>query len=144
MPFKILLPKGSILEIESPVGTWNKVTEHNREPLEMSNERIEQVTRMANGTLRKYYVADKKKFSTRWEFVPGSQTHLVDSGTWGVDSLRTFFGTDTGRSSFNIRIRKADNTYEGPYTVIFSNFELSIVKRGIDTFYNLDVEMTEV
>ena len=37
MPIKITLPKGSILEIESPVGTWNKVTEHNREPLEEAN-----------------------------------------------------------------------------------------------------------
>jgi hypothetical protein len=143
MPIKITLPKGSILEIESPVGTWNKVTEHNREPLEEANERIEDVKRMANGTLRKYYVADKKTFSTSWQFVPGAQTHLVDTA-WSVDNLKTFFASDLGKRSFKIRIKKADGTYNGPYTVIFSQFESTIVKRGIDTFYNLSIEMTEV
>jgi hypothetical protein len=143
MPIKITLPKGSILEIESPVGTWNKVTEHNREPLEEANERIEDVKRMANGTLRKYYVADKKTFSTSWQFVPGAQTHLVDTA-WSVDNLKTFFASDLGKGSFKIRIKKADGTYNGPYTVIFSQFESTIVKRGIDTFYNLSIEMTEV
>jgi hypothetical protein len=143
MAIKITLPKGSILEIESPVGTWNKITEHNREPLEESNERIEDVKRMANGTLRKYYVADKKTFSTSWQFVPGAQTYLVDTA-WSVDSLKTFYASDLGKASFKIRIKKADGTYNGPYTVIFSQFESTIVKRGVDTFYNLSIEMTEV
>jgi hypothetical protein len=60
MPFKISLPKSSLVEIESPTNTWNKLTEHNRGALEMSTERIEETKRMANGTLRKYYIADKK------------------------------------------------------------------------------------
>jgi hypothetical protein len=98
---------------------------------------------MANGTLRKYYVADKKTFSTSWQFVPGAQTHLVDTA-WSVDNLKTFFASDLGKGSFKIRIKKADGTYNGPYTVIFSQFESTIVKRGIDTFYNLSIEMTEV
>jgi len=94
MPFKISLPKSSLVEIESPTNTWNKLTEHNRGALEMSTERIEETKRMANGTLRKY--------------------------------------------------KKADGTYEGPYTVIFSGFSPTIVKRGVDTFYNLSIEMQEV
>lgn len=145
MPYKISLPKGSILEIESPTDVWNKVTEHNRNALEISTERIEDVRRMANGTLRKFYVADKKTFSVSWDFVPGTTTHIVDKdATWSIDSLRTFYDSATGRASFRIRIRKADNTYEGPYTVIFTGFQPSIVKRGIDTFYNLSIEMQEV
>lgn len=142
MPFKIPMPKGSILEIEYN-SVWNKVTEHNRSPLEISNDRIENVKRMANGTLRKYYVADKKRFSTSWNFVPGTQTHLVDTA-WTVEDLKTFFASNDGKSSFRIRIKKADGTYDGPYTVIFNKFDPTIIKRGIDTFYNLDIEMQEV
>lgn len=143
MPFKISLPKSSLVEIESPTNTWNKLTEHNRGALEMSTERIEETKRMANGTLRKYYIADKKSFSMSWDFVPGAQTHLVDTA-WSVNDLQTFYNSATGKASFRIRIKKADGTYEGPYTVIFSGFSPTIVKRGVDTFYNLSIEMQEV
>jgi len=144
MPYKISLPKGSILEIESN-SLWNPVTEHNRQALEISTERIEDVKRMANGTLRKFYVADKKTFSTSWDFVPGTSTHIVDKNvTWSVDAIRSFYESDAGKTAFRIRIRKADNTYEGPYTVVFTECQPTIVKRGIDTFYNLSIEMQEV
>jgi hypothetical protein len=143
MGFKISLPKGSLIEIESTTNTWNKLTEHNRAALEISTERIEEVKRMANGTLRKYYVADKKSFSTSWEFVPASQTYLVDTA-WSVNDLQSFYSSATGKSSFRIRIKKADGTYEGPYTVIFTGFSPTILKRGVDTFYNLSIEMQEV
>lgn len=143
MGFKVSLPKGSLIEIESTTDTWNKLTEHNRGALEMSTERIEEIKRMANGTLRKYYVADKKTFSTSWDFVPGAQTYLVDTA-WSVNDLQTFYSSATGKSSFRIRIKKADGTYEGPYTVIFTSFSPTILKRGVDTFYNLSIEMQEV
>jgi hypothetical protein len=143
MGFKISMPKGSILEIESVTDTWNKVTEHNRQPLEITIQRIEDIKRMANGTLRKYYVADKRTFSTSWDFVPGSQTNLVDTA-WSVNDLQSFYDSATGKASFRIRIKKADGTYQGPYTVIFNSFSPTILKRGIDTFYNLSIELQEV
>jgi hypothetical protein len=143
MPFKISLPKSSLIELESTTGVWNKLTEHNRGPLEMSTERIEETKRMANGTLRKYYVADKKSFSVSWDFIPGAQTHLVDTA-WSVNDLQSFYSSAVGKASFQLRVRKADGTYEGPYTVIFTSFSPTILKRGVDTFYNLSIEMQEV
>ena len=74
---------------------------------------------------------------------PGAQTHLVDTA-WSVNDMQTFYNSAAGKSSFRIRIKKADGTYEGPYTVIFSSFSPTIVKRGVDTFYNLSIEMQEV
>ncbi len=68
----LYLPRGSVLWIEAkdllatPAGTtkiWNKVSEHNRSPLEISVERIEAITRTSNGTLRKNHIADKRSFS---------------------------------------------------------------------------------
>jgi hypothetical protein len=67
------LPRGSVFSIEAkdllatPAGTtkvWNKVTEHNRSEFSINVERIEKVVRTSNGTLRKNFVTDKRKFST--------------------------------------------------------------------------------
>jgi len=75
----MFLPRGSILLIEAkdllatPAGTvktWNKITEHNRQALELSTERIEKVVRTSNGTLRKNHIADKRKFQLSWDMLP--------------------------------------------------------------------------
>jgi hypothetical protein len=46
------------------------LSDHNRSPLEMSTERIEQRQRMANGTMRSYHIADKLSISTSWTMLP--------------------------------------------------------------------------
>lgn len=141
--FKVTMPKGSILEINAN-GVWNTVTEHNRQPLEVTNERIEDVKRMANGTLRKYYVADKRVFNTSWEMVPSGTKYLVDNANWGGELIKEFY-YNAGKNAFQIKIRRGEgsNTHETA-TVIFSSFNYTIVKRGVDTFYNISLEMTEV
>jgi hypothetical protein len=139
MGFKITLPKSSIIEIQSS-GTWYKLTEHNRQPVNINVERIENSRRMANGTLRKYYVADKRTFSTSWSMLPNLATNTIDGG-WAQSDLATFYANNTG--SFNMRIKNIDGTYQ-PYVVAFTSFQPEILKRGIDTFYNLSIEMTEV
>ena len=99
------LPRGSVLWIEAkdllatPAGTtkiWNKVTEHNRSPLEIGIERIEMSTRTSNGTLRKNHIADKRSFSMSWEMLPSYRSLTVDGG-WGAEDLREFYLSDDGR-----------------------------------------------
>jgi hypothetical protein len=46
------------------------LSDHNRSPIDMSNERIEQRQRMANGTMRSYFIADKLTVSTSWVNLP--------------------------------------------------------------------------
>ena len=113
----MILPRGSILSIEatdvlaSPPGTtktFNKVTEHNRSDLGVSIERIEQVTRTSDGTLRKNYITDKRKFSASWTMLPSYRTLTVD-GAWGAEDLRTFYLSNEGKTSFRIRINLAKN-----------------------------------
>jgi hypothetical protein len=101
----LILPRGSIISIEAkdllatPAGTskvWNKVTEHNRSEFTIATERIEKIQRMSNGTLRKNYITDKKKFSTSWSMLPAYRTLTVD-GFWGAEDLRAFYvGEGTG------------------------------------------------
>ena len=152
------LPRGSILWIEAkdllatPAGTtkiWNKVTEHNRAPVELGVERIEKVTRTSNGTLRKNHVADKKQFSISWDMLPSYRTLTVDGG-WGAEDLRQFYFSDDGKKTFNIRINLAktgsDQSSSGyeSYTVSLSNFSCTLVKRGLQPHWNVSLSMEEV
>lgn len=53
------------------------ISDHNRSPIDISNERIEQRQRMANGTMRSYHIADKLSISTSWSMLP-SRGFAVD------------------------------------------------------------------
>lgn len=154
----MILPRGSILSIEAtdvgatPPGTtktFNKVTEHNRSDLGVSIERIEQVTRTSNGTLRKNYITDKRKFSASWTMLPSYRTLTVD-GAWGAEDLRSFYLSDEGKTSFRIRINLAkagtDQTSSGyeEYTVVFGGCNFSVVKRGLQPHWNVSIELEEV
>ncbi len=60
------LPRGSAIQIyardlyadpSDTTQSWIKLSEHNRSEISMDVERIEQSQRMANGSLRKFFVA---------------------------------------------------------------------------------------
>lgn len=154
----VTMPRGSILQImaydlsiNGGDGTlkYNKVTEHNRSAFEISNERIEKSTRMSNGLLRKFFVADKKTFSLSWEMLPAYRSLTVD-GAWGAEDLRSFYNSAEGQSSFNIRINLAKNGstqelvgYE-EYTVVFGDCNFSVVKRGLQPFWSVSLSLVEV
>jgi hypothetical protein len=152
------LPRGSVLWIEAKdllattpgtTKTWNKVTEHNRSPLEISIERIEMSTRTSNGTLRKNHIADKRSFSMSWEMLPSYRDLTVDGG-WGAEDLRQFYLSDDGKKTFNIRINLAktgsDQSSSGyeSYTVSFSNCSFSVLKRGLQPHWSVSLTMDEV
>jgi hypothetical protein len=154
----LYLPRGSVLWIEAkdllatPAGTtktWNKVSEHNRSPLEISIERIESITRTSNGTLRKNHIADKRSFSTSWEMLPSYRSLTVDGG-WGAEDLREFYLSDDGKKTFNIRINLAktgsDQSSSGyeSYTVSLSNCSFSVLKRGLQPHWSVSLTMDEV
>lgn len=154
----MILPRGSIFSIEAkdllatPAGTtkiWNKVTEHNRSEFSIVPERIEKVVRTSNGTLRKNYIADKRKFSTSWDMLPSYRTLTVD-GAWGAEDLRSFYLGEEGQQAFKIRLNIAKNGtsqessgYE-EYTVIISSIDFSIAKRGLQPHWNVSLTMDEV
>jgi hypothetical protein len=154
----MILPRGSILSIEAkdllanPAGTtkiFNKVTEHNRSELSVSIERIEKVSRTSDGTLRKNYITDKRRFSASWTMLPSYRTLTVD-GAWGAEDLRSFYLGDEGKASFRIRINLAkdgaDQTSSGyeEYTVVFGGCNFSVVKRGLQPHWNVSIELEEV
>jgi hypothetical protein len=62
---------------------WYKLTDHNRNPIGITYSLIEQTDRMANGTLRKYVVAQKFIITADWSNLPTLDSNLVDYTTSG-------------------------------------------------------------
>lgn len=120
----------------------NAITDHNRQPLTVSVERIARNARTANGTMRQFWVADKRTFQTSWELVPKANGDTVD-GFWGGGSIENFYNTNTG--SFTLELTDADGTVT-TYTVMFSDFSKDVVKRGTTgkDLWNVSVTMVEV
>ena len=154
----ITLPRGALLQIygvdasaNGGDGTtkWNTVTDHNRGPFTVGHNRIQQTQRMSNGTLRKFFIADKKSFSISWDLVPSYRTETAD-GYWGAEDLRTFYASTLGKGVFDIRINYAKNGvgqassgYES-HTVSFTDCTFNLVKRGIQAHWNISIAMEEV
>lgn len=152
------LPRGSAIQVyardlyadpNDTTQAWIKLTEHNRSELGISIERIEQTQRMANGSLRKYFVADKKRFDVSWNMLPGTRGYTVD-GQWGALDLIEFYNSTEGQGTFNIRLNFAksgtnqeSSGYE-EYTVSCTSFNATLLKRGEVPFYNVSMSMEQV
>ena len=154
----LVLPKGTLLQIygvdESANGgdgttKWNKVTEHNRGQFVINHNRIQQTQRMSNGSLRKFFIADKSAFSVSWDMLPTYRTGTVD-GYWGAEDLKDFYHSTLGKGTFDIRITYAknglDETSSGyeSYTVSFTDCSFNLIKRGYQAHWNISLSMEEV
>lgn len=118
----------------------NKISDHNRAPVTVNLDRIEEKTRMANGTMRKFVIADKRTFATSWTDLPEVAAKTVD-GFWGKREIETFYNATAG--AFTLHLTMGDGSVE-TYTVMFSKFDAEISKRGAFDFWKVSVEMEEV
>ena len=118
----------------------NTITDHNRSPLSVDVERIENKQRMADGTMRKYVIADKRTFSCSWDQLPTTDARTAD-GKWGAVAIENFYNSNPG--SFSLQLFMGDGT-STTYTVMFSDFSREVVKRGSTDFWNINVTLEEV
>jgi hypothetical protein len=88
-------PISAGIEISINGSTWYKLTDHNRQAIDITPEVIEISNRMANGKLRKYVVAKKNKISTSWSYLPTKTSELVD-GYMGPAWLESFYNANIG------------------------------------------------
>jgi hypothetical protein len=77
------------------------LSDHNRQPIEFVNNRIEQRKRMANGMMRSYYVDDKISINASWQNLP-SRSHF----------RRPNFNQNTGLSPYS-NINNEEFTADG-------------------------------
>jgi hypothetical protein len=61
------------------------ISDHNRSAINIANQRIEQRQRMANGTMRSFFIADKLTIDTSWTMLPSRS----------FKDYPSFNGTDT-------------------------------------------------
>ncbi len=149
----IYLPVGSLIYLNTTI----KLSEHNRQPVSIQHNRIEKTQRMSNGTLRKFFVADKKTINVSGNLLPSFDTFTVDGG-YGAMDLRSFYdgtaakasGALSGRSNFDVTLSYGGTTQT--FNMIFTSCSFELVKRNVkqvsgDTaqeFWNVSLSMDEV
>ena len=154
-PNTVILPVGSLLYLNDTI----KLSEHNRRPVTVSNTRIEQVQRMANGTLRKMFISDKKQITVNWEMLPSSYLYTIDGG-YGALDIKSFYegvaakaaGAISGTNSFDVTIRYGNGGTTEKKSYIFTDCSFEIVKRNVKLstggtpheFWNVSLSMEEV
>lgn len=117
------------------------ISDHNRDGLDINVERIETAKRMANGTMRKYVVADKRTFSTSWTMLPNLSRYTVD-GFAGADALEQFYNSH--EDAFPLRLYYGDGETT-IYTVMFEDFSKTLSKRGrAFDLYSVNISLVEV
>lgn len=138
-----------LLPVDKDILKFRRVTEHNRSEFSMGTNRIKQSSRMANGTLREFIVADKKTFSVSWSMLPSYRNETVD-GAWGAEDIKTFYESLAGRKSFRIKINTssspttAESSTDNIYTVVFTDFNCSLYKRGIQPYWSVSCSLEQV
>jgi hypothetical protein len=142
--------------------TWYKLTDHNRGEISITPELIQNESRMANGTLKKYVIAQKDRIGTAWSYVPSKTSECVD-GNKGAAWLESFYKANVGIpikvkiivseiATDPTRGNAPDDFYfktaqEGSkvYDVYISNFSKRVINRTkLSDYVSMDIEFTEI
>lgn len=127
----LTMPLGALLYFYDG-SAWRPVSEHNRQPISVGYNRIEKTQRMANGSMRKYFVADKKVFSISWSQLPSYTTMTVD-GYLGAMDIKSFYETN-GKSTFKMKIKYHNDSHiegTGEIEVFFTAASFEMQKRNL-------------
>lgn len=142
--------------------TWYKLTDHNREEISIVPELIQSESRMANGTLKKYVIAQKNKISTNWTYVPTKTSECVD-GNYGPAWLESFYKANVGLPMYlkvvsseisvdpamgsvpNDFYFKSASEASQTYSVFINSFSKNIINRTKTSDYvSMTIEFVEV
>lgn len=131
--------------------TWYALTDHNRQPIQLTPQRIEQSQRMANGSMRKMVIASKDVYDISWQQVP-SATQIINSqsgktvpsfsptvdGNYGAAFIKAFYDEYVFQPVW-IKLTYANDNITGTShssskTVIPSTSNSKIIKTFITDF----------
>jgi hypothetical protein len=154
-----LIESGIQVSLDNSV--WYSLTDHNREPINISTELIESQSRMANGKMRKYLVAQKHKISVSWKYVPSQQSECVD-GFFGAAWLDSFYKSNAGLPIY-LKVVSSELGIDSPfgslpsgtfataqtgfniYSVFMNDFSKTIINRTrISDYVDMSIEFTEI
>jgi hypothetical protein len=148
------------------------LSDHNRGPIDIKNNRLEQKERTINGKMRSFYIADKNTFSVSWQNLPSRSfsnlanfnnstgtedvtldKYTVDGGAGGNELLDWYLNHKGSFYLFiaydnYIKLKDQNNTYNrlGEYQevveVLFSDFSYSVNKRGYSKHDLWDISLS--
>lgn len=143
------------------------ITDHSRDAINMSPNRIESRSRMINGTSRSHHTADKYTISTSWSDLPsriaqnpvafdpltgarigGGDVYIADDASAALD-IKQWYETHPGNFYLYLSYDMGAefdtmDKYVDQRLVYFESFSSSISKRGLYDFWNIDVSLGEV
>jgi hypothetical protein len=152
----LLVPEGTEFE------NFIILSDHNRGPIDISKQRLENKQRMVSGSMRSYHIADKNTFSWSWDELPsrafsgdpqfdletGMATDnsltpfTVDGGAGGVEMIKWYedhpgsfymFLSYDRFDKFSTDKYNRFQQYNDVVEVLFSSFEFSVSRRGGNT-----------
>ena len=150
-------------------GTWYKLSDHNRQPINITYNLIEATDRMANGTLRKYIVARKFVITADWKDFPTLDAEVVDANSNGKAAawIKAFYEGNAFQPVYlklvfaqegSVKNSIPDGNYSDSrttngqiFTAYMTTFTYNITKRmrpsarnqGFD-YVDLTIEFTEI
>lgn len=150
---------------ENSIMTWNgtKVTDHGRSALGMGVERLGVDKRMADGTLRRQFVKNKRTWTTGWENIPSRNgvtggMSTADGGMSGSE-IESFYFATPGKFRLVLRRGSAsglvvpnpaetalpfeDNNFY-ICNVMFTEFNREVRKRGVVDLWAINITLEEV
>jgi hypothetical protein len=155
MSYPMTLPVGSLLYFDTGTDlvtpTWTKVSEHNRSSASLEIERIEKTQRMSNGSLRKIWIADKKRFSASWSMLPTYNTMTVDGGM-GASEIQSFY-LNKGKGAFKVKISyNGVSARDEIISMVFTSCNFTVLKRNVKSssasvpqeFWDVSLSLEEV
>jgi hypothetical protein len=144
------------------------LSDHNRSPISLSQQRIENRMRMINGNMRSYHTADKINLSTSWDRLPSrafsedpqiedlgivtnqnAVLNTADNGAGGSDLLNWYEehpGPFYVYLSYDKSGSRSFNRYTQVLRMFFASFDHSVETRGKDNFdmWNISMSLEEV
>jgi len=156
----------------STISTFIILSDHNRGPIDIKNNRLEQRERTINGKMRSFYIADKESFSISWKNLPsrsfsgianfdedtgqeesGLIRYTVDGGAGGNELLDWYLNHPKSFYLFiaydkYINFKQQDNTvgrlgeYQQVKEVFISDFSYTVNRRGSTTHDLWDVNIS--
>lgn len=132
---------------------WNKLTDHNRDPIDISTELIETQARMANGRMKKYVIAQKNTITASWTYVPSKTSETADLNH-GAAWLESFYRSNVG-SPIHVKVVESGLNGSGDfvtaqyaskvYYVFMNNFSKTIINRTkLSDYVDMSIDFTEI
>jgi hypothetical protein len=156
-----LIEAGLQVSLTGANGSWQKLTDHNRNPIEITPYLIESQSRMANGRMRKYVVAQKHSISVSWNYVPSKTSETADlnhSAAW----IESFYKSNAGIPIYlkvvsseldpdpslgslpTGNFATAQNGFK-VYEVFIESFSKSIINRTrLSDYVDMTIDFTEI